>query len=89
MKVMSPLGVPRPSTMTLAPKLQTLKGAVVGLVDNSKPGAIPLLKGIADELLKAGVAEVREFPKNTASAGHPQIETITRESEAVVLALGD
>ena len=48
----------------LAPRPQTLKGLVVGLLDNTKPNGAVILRAVGRELKeKYGVREIRMFAK--------------------------
>ena len=52
-------------TSLAMPRPQSLTGLVVGLLENTKPNAVPLLESVGRELKdKYGVREVRMFRKS-------------------------
>jgi hypothetical protein len=60
MEILDPVGPTTATTRTLAPRPASLQGAVIGVLDNSKPNARVLLEGVARALAaKLGAAEVR------------------------------
>ena len=84
MEALNPLGLRTIAIGTFAPRLRSLQGRKVAVVDNSKPGAIPLLRGLRSVLEGAG-CKVTETPKAHASRGHPELEKIAREHDAVLV----
>jgi hypothetical protein len=70
MEILDPVGPTTATTRTLAPRPASLQGAVIGILDNSKPNARVLLEGVARALAaKLGAAEVRVWRKPGASIG--------------------
>ena len=70
MEILDPVGSSIAATRTLAPRPASLQGAVIGVLDNSKPNARVLLDGVARALAaKLGAAEVRTWRKPGASIG--------------------
>ena len=70
MEILDPVGPTTATTRTLAPRPASLQGAVIGVLDNSKPNARVLLEGVARALAtKLGAAEVRVWRKPGASIG--------------------
>jgi hypothetical protein len=54
----------RDTNTTLMPRPGSLRGLIVGLLENTKPNAAPLLQAVSRELTaRYGVAEVRMFRK--------------------------
>lgn len=54
----------RETDTTLTPRPGSLRGLTVGLLENTKPNAVPLLKAVGHELTERyGVREVRLFRK--------------------------
>lgn len=70
MEILDPAGSTSAASRTLAPRPASLTGAVIGVLDNSKPNARVLLDGVARALAaKLGAAEVRTWRKPGASIG--------------------
>lgn len=70
MEILDPVGSTSATSRTLAPRPASLAGAVIGVLDNSKPNARVLLDGVARALAaKLGAAEVRTWRKPGASIG--------------------
>jgi hypothetical protein len=74
-----------------APRLSTLAGRVVGLIDISKPGGSVFLDRLGERLQRdVGVGRIRRAVKPTFSKLAPQaLLDDMRDAEAVVLALAD
>ncbi len=76
----------------LAPRLATLGGARVGLLDNDKPKADRLLEHVAGLLREHyGVREFVRVRKGSATkpAEEEHIDRLLAEADAVVTAVGD
>ncbi|HEX6081811.1 MAG TPA: hypothetical protein VF197_19425 [Methylomirabilota bacterium] len=70
MEILDPVGSSTAPSRTLAPRPASLQGAVIGILDNSKPNARVLLEGVAGALAaKLGAAGVRTWRKPGASVG--------------------
>jgi hypothetical protein len=68
MDMLDPAGRATAEAKALAKRAPRLEGAVVGLLDNSKPNARVLLEGVALGLRERhGAREVRVWQKPTAS----------------------
>ncbi|MBI4188965.1 MAG: hypothetical protein HY525_00320 [Betaproteobacteria bacterium] len=87
------------SSDSLAARLTTLEGKVIGFLPNWRPSAFDLLKSVS-ELLKerCGVAEVvleqpiREIPLTNGrflDGMDDQLDHLTRRVDAVITAAGD
>lgn len=88
MRVLSPEGRGGNAEVRLAPGLESVTDAVIGLHHNSKPGAPALLTGIADWLTSNG-ATTRFWSKPHAARPSHHIEEMASTVDAVVVALGD
>jgi hypothetical protein len=82
----------RSTNTTLAARPQTLKGLVVGLLDNSKPNGAVILRAVGRELQeKYGVREIRVFQKGYF--GTPVEESVVQQMlhncDFAVAAIGD
>ncbi len=92
MEILDPVGPSTAATRTLAPRPATLQGAVIGVLDNSKPNARVLLEGVARALAaKLGAAEVRTWRKPGASIGATRavLDEISAACGAVLTASAD
>jgi hypothetical protein len=82
----------RSTNTTLAARPQSLKGLVVGLLDNSKPNGAVILRAVGRELQeKYGVREIRVFQKGYF--GTPVEESVVQQMlhncDFAVAAIGD
>ena len=70
MEMLDPVGSTTATSRTLAPRPGSLQGALIGVLDNSKPNARVLLDGVARALAeKVGARDVRVWRKPGASIG--------------------
>jgi hypothetical protein len=77
---------------TLAPRLGSLRGATLGLLDNGKPNGSVLLTEIGAHLRERyGVREVRMFTKSYFGTPVDQTltERIVQECDFAIAAIGD
>jgi hypothetical protein len=90
--ILSPLGRRGHRThYALAPRVATLSGLTIGLLDNSKHGADILLDEVGAILLREhGVSNLVRRRKSTAAiSGGPILEELIRNCDAVINAYGD
>lgn len=90
--VFDPRGEVTLTPQTRAPRVANLEGLRLAVLDNSKWNAGNLLRRIVDELApQAGLKEVRFYTKESfsRSATPELIETIARESDLALTAIGD
>jgi hypothetical protein len=85
-------GGDRGANTSLAPRPQSLKGLVVGLLDNAKPNGSVILRAIGRELQERyGVREARMFQKGYF--GTPVEESVIQQMlhncDFAVAAIGD
>ncbi len=81
-----------PAAFALAPRLRDLRGARLGLLDNSKSGSEPILRGIAAILNEEFQwAEVFHITKHSASLPpRPEVfEALHRHADVVIAGVGD
>ena len=70
MEILDPVGSATATSRAPAPRPGSLQGAVIGVLDNSKPNARVLLDGVARALAeKVGARDVRIWRKPGASIG--------------------
>lgn len=90
-KLVDPAGEADPPHRRLAPRLGSLGGAKLGLLDNAKPNADALLGAVAARLRAgAGVGEVVSFrKKNPGMAATPDVLAALAGCDAVLLGTAD
>lgn len=78
-RLLDPTGESDPATNTsLTPRLRSLRGLRVGLLDNTKPNGAVLLRAVGHELQENyGVREVRMFVKGYF--GTPVEESVVQQ----------
>ena len=92
MEILDPVGSTSGSVPALAPRPASLAGAVIGVLDNSKPNARVLLEGVARALAqKVGSAPVQVWRKPGASIGATTavLDEIAAQCGAVLTASAD
>ena len=88
--VLSPLGVNRVGSQPLAPRLRSLDGVTLGILNNSKPNSLRLQQHVAELLgQKYALARIVTKQKPSAAVGAEDIDTFAREVGAVITAIGD
>ena len=90
--VFDPRGTVTATTLTLAPRLETLQGVRLGVLDNSKWNAAKLLRRTV-ALLEAATtpATINHYSKDSFSRVAPTelLDRIAAENDVVVTAVGD
>lgn len=90
MQVVNPEGRRRqsaPDTLIVRPK--TISGAVVGLLDNNKPGAAELFDGLGPRLRELGAADTVIRRKAHPAGPSPYLAEVAGRVDVAVSALGD
>ena len=91
-EVLCPAGVALGSQVPLAPRVATLEGRVVGLINNSKSGSRPFLDQV-EVLLRSeyGVARTIRYDKRAAALPAPEemLVAAARECDVVVNGIAD
>ena len=90
--VFDPRGTVTAAAVTLAPRLQTLQGTRLGVLDNSKWNASKLLRRVLALLeTEAAPSAVTVYTKDSFSRAAPAelLDRIAAENDAVVTAIGD
>lgn len=72
-----------------AVRLTSLAGKYVGLLDNNKPGARPILDRLAARLVDEGAADVRHWRKSHPSGPSPYVSDAAGASHLVISGVGD
>jgi hypothetical protein len=91
-ELMSPSGGLKVKAMSVAKRLNDVKGLRVGLLDNGKTNADKFLNMVGEILVKKyGVGEVRMYHKEALSKPAPQevLDALTRETDFAVTGIGD
>ncbi len=90
--VLDPTVGPRPAPATLAPRLASLDGIVLGLIDNSKDNSGQMLDYIAAELdKKHHFKEIVRYRKRSAALPPPEevMADMKARTHAIVTGIGD
>jgi hypothetical protein len=91
-ELLSPAGAVARNTVSLAPRVATLAGRVVGLLDNSKSGTRPFLDRVQDLLQREhGVSRIIRYDKKAAALPAPDemLEAASRECDVVINGVAD
>ncbi len=91
-ELLSPIQRPLPVSAELAPRLTSLEGISIALLDNSKTNSDKLLDYIAEKLLRDyGVKEVIRYRKGSPSfpADDEVYDQLTRRVGAIITGIGD
>jgi hypothetical protein len=84
-----PIGEMRTGERRLAPRLETVEGARIGILDNCKEFADLVLRGVAEVLQRDWrVAEVRFWRKAYLGIGSPHAAEMAASCDAVVNGVG-
>lgn len=90
--VFDPRGSVTADAVALAPRLESLRGMRVGILDNSKWNGSNLLRRVATGLdRQAAPALITHYTKDSFSRAAPDalLDRIAAENDAVVTAIGD
>ena len=88
-EVYLPTGTADTATRKLAPRLPTLQGARIGILDNCKEFADLVLRGVASVLERDyGVASVKVWQKTYLGIPSPYAEAMAAECDAVINGVG-
>lgn len=91
-KVLDPSGGPVAASLSLAPRLESLDGLVIGLLDNDKPKADKLLlkvKGILEQRYRFADVIMHRKPTTTRPAPEEIIDDLAKRCHLVITAVGD
>jgi hypothetical protein len=88
--VWSPLGINRIEARPITPRLASLDGVTLGILNNSKPNSLRLQQHVVERLGKRfRLAGVVTKQKPNAAVGAEKLDVWAREVGAVVTAIGD
>jgi hypothetical protein len=88
--VLSPLGINRVEARPITPRLASLDGVRLGILNNSKPNSLLLQERVVELLAKsASLGPVVTKQKPSAAVGAEKLDVYAREVEAVITAIGD
>ena len=90
MEILDPVGPTTATTRTLAPRPASLQGAVIGVLDNSKPNADVLLGRVAERLAeRTPGASIRRWQKPGASHPAAMIDEIAAGADVLLTGSAD
>jgi len=88
--VLSPVGVNRVKAQSLAPRLPSLEGVRLGILNNSKTNSLLLQQQVAELIGRQhGLAGVVTKQKPSAAVGALHLDAFAKEVGAVFTAIGD
>ncbi len=88
-QVLSPTGEPDAPPKKLAPRLKSLRGARIALLDNGKEFSDDVVNAIGTVLKhELGVKEVRLWDKQFPAQGAPFIAELSQSCDAVITGVG-
>ena len=88
--VSSPVGINRVGAQPITPRLKSLDGVRLGILNNRKPNSLPLQERVVELLAKQyefGGGVTKQKPN--AAVGAEQLDLYAREVGAVITAIGD
>ena len=89
LSVYTPIGARDTQAKTLAPRLESLRGARIGILDNHKEFADTLLEGVVDALKQEyGVEQVTVWQKNYLGIPSPYAKDMAERCDAVINGVG-
>ena len=89
LSVYLPTGEADPQAKTLAPRLQNLRGARIGILDNCKEFADVVLRGVAEALKRDfGVEQVKFWRKSYLGVPSAYAHEMAAECDAVINGVG-
>jgi hypothetical protein len=84
-----PIGAVDTQAKTLAPRLRTIRGARIGILDNCKEFADIVLNGVADALQRDyGVEIVKLWQKSYLGIPSPYAQEMSVQCDAVINGVG-
>lgn len=89
MQIVNPVGRRSTAEKLLAPRLASLEGATVGLLDNNKPGAKEIFDGLVPRLRDLGVSDVIYRRKVHPAGPSPYVVEVADSVDVAISALGD
>ena len=86
--VFVPTGAVETAAHALAPRLQSLRGARIGILDNCKEFADIVLRGVADVLQRDYGAQVKFWRKDYLGRASPFAQEMAAGCDAVINGVG-
>jgi hypothetical protein len=83
-----PTGDPAVAARALAPRLATVRGRRIGILDNCKEFADVVLRGVAEALERDYGARVRFWRKSYLGIPSPFAQEMAKECDAVINGVG-
>jgi len=88
--MLSPLGINRVGSQPIAPRLRSLDGVTLGVLNNSKPNSLELQQYVVDLVGRRHSLEgavIKQKP--SAAIGAEGLDAYAKEVGAVITAIGD
>ena len=86
--VYAPTGAIETEAVALAPRLQSLKGARIGILDNHKEFADLVLRGVAEKLKLEHGATIKIWRKDYLGRASPYTQEMAASCDAVINGVG-
>jgi hypothetical protein len=88
--VLSPVGINQVEAQPTTPRLPSLEGVRLGILNNSKPNSLPLQERMVALLAaRYRFGSVVTKQKPNAAVGAEKLDLYAREVDAVITAIGD
>jgi len=88
--VLNPVGINRVAAQPVAPRLASLEGVTLGILNNGKPNSLALQERVAELLARQHrLGGVVTKQKPSAAVGAEKLDLYAREVGAVITAIGD
>lgn len=88
-EVLDPSNEEEPEPFTAAGRLDTLRGATIGLLSNGKQGTVVFFDALERELRDRGAEVERVVKGNYSAPAEPEIIDRAKRWQAVVAGVGD
>ena len=89
LSVYVPAGAVNTQSKQLAPRLKSLRGARIGILDNNKEFSDVMLRGVADALQRDfGVEQVKCWQKSYLGIPSPYTQEMADQCDAVITGVG-
>ena len=87
-RVYVPTGAIESAAHALAPRLKSLKGARLGILDNHKVFSNLVLQGVEDQLAREHGVEVKIWRKDYLGRASPYAQEMAAQCDAVINGVG-
>jgi hypothetical protein len=87
--VLSPVGVNRVGSQPIAPRLRSLDGVTLGILNNSKPNSLELQRRVVELIGQRHSVSSVTKQKPSAAIGAEGLDAYVKEVGAVITAISD